>query len=1395
MLHIAVKCLCSKGISFLSFIFFSFFSIQSSFAQEPLKLFIYAGQSNAQGELTGENREVFPPSPFDIEIRYAWNLTGGEVVLNPGWSTLRKVPMGSGRITHAGEITLGREVYGAGLEELGIIKVTNGGTSLNLHWDPSSTLPGAQDDFGMYPEMTHYVYAKLAELDALGIPYQLEALFWHQGEGDTSPSFAAMYEENLQELIDSLKSDFSPTMQIYLASIYNPTKDPADVALVRQAQLTATANNSQVFFVDLDSIYYEENGEINDQYVKGDGIHYRSEGYLRIGETFAQAYLTNNPVQPCEEVLDPDIFDQLSVIETSASDCGGLDGSIEVQGNTLGLVFSINGGQSFQSSPVFSNLNPGNYTLVIQDASQVGCTKDYPNNPIGISDLPFPTIDAIESVLPSECGGSDGSISVVATGENLEYSLDGNVFQNTSTFVSLPANTYTVYVRELSTPMCMTSSQVVIDSSESCSPNDCATPINLALNKSSAQSSTYGDGLASFANDGNTFGNDNWGGDANMQHTQNGAGAWWKVDLGLVASLDRIEIYNRSTASSGLLGRLNNFYVLSSTSDIDYSRGLNALTNDPAIFSAFFQGNAGAVENIPLDQTQGRYVMIALTGNGPLHMAEVEVYGCDGPPPPPPSCDIVLSGISSSDESNCGAQDGTISIDATGSDIEFSINGGLSYQTTSIFSDLSAGSYEVKIRKMGLSNCEESYGANPVIIGAPAAPVISNVSSTNPSECELLDGSISISASGSNLEYSIGGNFQVGNSFSGLSEGTYTLTVRDGNNNACLASTSVTLAGPAGCEAGGNCSSPVNLALNKPVAQSSTYGDGLASFANDGNTTGNDNWGGDANLQHTQNGLGTWWKVDLGEEATLDRIEIYNRTTTSANLLQRLKSFYVFVSQTNIDGNRSLSELSTDGNIASTFFSGVAGAVESLSLNQIQGRYIMIALEGNGPLHMAEVEVYGCAGPPPPPPVCDIALLGLSNLNESDCGSNDGSILINATGNNVEYSINGGSSYQASNEFADLSAGSYTVMIREEGLSTCTESYEANPVVIGAPSAPSISNVLGTDQTDCDLSDGTLTIVAIGNNLEYSIGSAFQASNVFQGLGEGIYTISVRDAANISCVATTTAIISKPSGCESVECISPVNLARLSGVSISQSSTYGDGIASLAIDGNTSGNDPWGSDADLQHTQTEVGAWLKLDLGQIGNITSISLFNRDVLQFRLSNFYVFLSLQDIDPSRPIQDLESDAAIESYHFSGTAGGFESLPFDQVDAEFILLKLGPSSRTNPLHIAEIEVNGCPSASSQSANSSLREGSHSIEKLEELSLSVFPNPVIEQGILTVTGVGEKGAIIQVLNATGQVVQTKRLAPSGKMKIFENLAIGIYAVQLLHGDKVEVIKVFKAR
>ncbi len=289
----------------------------------------------------------------------------------------------------------------------------------------------------------------------------------------------------------------------------------------------------------------------------------------------------------------------------------------------------------------------------------------------------------------------------------------------------------------------------------------------------------------------------------------------------------------------------------------------------------------------------------------------------------------------------CAQNDGTIDISASSpvASLQYSIDSGFTWQASNLFSGLTSGSYNILVFD---GNSTSAYSGNPVLITPVIAPIITNVTATNPTNCGLNDAIITVTATGlTGLQYSIdsGITWQNSNTFTGLMAGTYDIIIRN-NDGTCQV-----------------------IDANNPV-------------------------------------------------------------------------------------------ILTAPNTA--------------------------------------------------------VITNIASVNPTHCSNNDGTITITATGSmTLEYSIDGGLTWQNSNNFTGLSCGNYSILVRNNN-GTC--SVNGNNINLSAPTL-SITQVFTTDAS-CNQNNGGLSVHASGgtNNYEYSItGTTWQTSDTFPNLSAGTYTIYVRD--------------------------------------------------------------------------------------------------------------------------------------------------------------------------------------------------------------------------------------------------------------------------------------------
>ncbi len=148
----------------------------------------------------------------------------------------------------------------------------------------------------------------------------------------------------------------------------------------------------------------------------------------------------------------------------------------------------------------------------------------------------------------------------------------------------------------------------------------------------------------------------------------------------------------------------------------------------------------------------------------------------------------IISGVTSTNVTCNGTNNGTISISASGgaAPLQYSADNGVTwYPNGGLFTALPSNSYNVRVKDA--SSIVSTFCGNPVVITQPPVIGISNVAVANITCFNGTNGSIIVTATGGtgNLSYSIdnGATWSANNgTFPGLTAGTYTLKVKDMSN-------------------------------------------------------------------------------------------------------------------------------------------------------------------------------------------------------------------------------------------------------------------------------------------------------------------------------------------------------------------------------------------------------------------------------------------------------------------------------------------------------------------------------------------------------------------------------------------------------------------------------------
>ena len=787
-------------------------------------------------------------------------------------------------------------------------------------------------------------------------------------------------------------------------------------------------------------------------------------------------------------LTDPSTVNISNVATTDPTCNGGTDGSIVITaaGGTGSLQYSIDNGVTFQASNTFTGLGAAIYNIVVEDAS--GCQA---TTTATITDPAAVTYGIVTT--DENCGAGDGTITLTGAGGDggpYNYSIDNGVtFQASGSFVGLSAGGYNVVVEDASG--CQATAVETVNGNGGATITGITEDISLLCNGdcNGQLTATVVGGILPYVY--------SW-----VDGSATPVGGNSATITGLCADSYTLTVTDNAGAGCPIvLG-----YALSEPAAITYTVTItdeNCGTGNGIIdITAAAGGDGGpyqySIDNGVTFQASGTfaglsaatYNVVVEDGNGCQGISTETVNSIAGPS---------ITNVASTDPL-CGAGDGTITITASGGTgaLQYSIDNGVTFQAGNNFTGLAPATYNIVVEDA--AGCQSTTTATLTDLGPPT---ITLVATTDPT-CGAANGDITITAGGGTgpLQYSIdnGVTFQAGNNFTGLGAATYNIVVEDALG--CQATTTATLT---------DLGSPsiTNVATTDPTCNGGTDGQ-IVITASGG--TGALNYSIDNGVtfqaSNTFTGLGAATYNVVVEDANGCQATTTATLTDPAAVI--ISNVAVIAPTCGLNnGSITIVAAGGTGSLQYSIDNGVTFQAGNSFSGLAIGTYDIVVEDANGCQATTQAILVDLGSP----------LITNVAVTDPTCGNTNGDITITASGGTgtIQYSIDNGVTFQASNVFSGLLPASYNIVI--EDANGCQATTLVTLTDLGSP----VINVVNTTDPTCGNIDGTITITATGGTgtLQYSIdnGVTFQASNLFTGLAGATYDIVVEDVNG--CQATT----------------------------------------------------------------------------------------------------------------------------------------------------------------------------------------------------------------------------------------------------------------------------------
>ena len=750
--------------------------------------------------------------------------------------------------------------------------------------------------------------------------------------------------------------------------------------------------------------------------------------------------------------------------------CGSGTGSITigaVTGGTPTYSYAVNGG-AFSTSPPVTGLTSGTYSISVKDVN--GCTY---TKTVAITVTPGPTAIA-GNPTPATCSASNGSYTVTGvTGGTAAYTFSVDAVATGSVTGSLASGTHTISVRDANGCTYSTTFNITNITGP--------TAANVATVSASCGSANGSATVTSVA-----------GGTTPYQYSFNG-GAFSTTNSvgGLTAGPKNVVVRDANNCTYTVNFTISSLgsptTAISSTASVTCNGGNNGSIN----LSTSGGTPAYTYTILPTGATNGIGIFNSLTAQ--TYTINVrDAAGCTTSIVQTISQPTALTLTLTPANVNCnGGSTGSItatSANGTGTH-QYSLNGG-AFQASGSFTGLTAGTYTITVRDA--NNC--TFNQTTVITQPPALAL---TFTTSPNSCLGAAGAATIGVTGGVTAYSYSVDAVAStNPATGLGTGTHTATVRDANG--CIINATFNIAILAG-----------------PSAATVTTTNASCGSSN-GSATVTAVSGGATPYQYSFNGSA------FGPATTVSGLTAGQQTLTvrDANSCTYTVNFNINNTGSPSATVTAVSNVACNGASTGSITVSASGGTPGYSYTLTPGGTVnttgaFTSLNAQ-PYTIAVKDALGCLVSVTTTVTQPAALtLTLTPFHVScNAGSNGSVTAVAANGTGAyQYSLNGGA-FQAGSSFPGLTAGTYSVTVRDANNCTLTQT-----TTITQPTA--LTRTFTTTPNSCAGSIGSVTITAAGGTpaYTYSVDGTSGGSTVSP-LTTGNHSVTVRDANG--CIVTGT---------------------------------------------------------------------------------------------------------------------------------------------------------------------------------------------------------------------------------------------------------------------------------